>query len=44
MYKNEVKICVEFIMFQKMKKIITYDEMNGKKLKLKQIRKNRSET
>lgn len=44
MYKNEVRICVEFIMFQKMKKIITYDEINGKKLKFKQIRKNRSET
>lgn len=43
MYKNEVRICAEFIMFQKMKKIITYDEINGKKLKLKQIRKNRNE-
>ena len=28
----------------KNEKMITYDEMNGKKLKLKQIRKNRSET
>lgn len=44
MDKNEVRICAEFIMFQKNEKIITYDEMNGKKLKLKQIRKNRSET
>ena len=33
-----------FTSFSKNEKIITYDEINGKKLKLKQIGKNRNKT
>ena len=44
MYKNEVRICVEFNKVTKNRKIITYDEINGKKLKFKQIGKNRNKT
>ena len=32
------------ILVSKNEKIITYNEINGKKLKFKQIRKNRNET
>ena len=42
MYKNEgIPLG---ILVSKNEKIITYDEINGKKLKFKQIGKNRSET